>query len=504
LKDLLAVQKVSLPGALLGIITATTLGAIATHCMGWSWTAGIVFGMSISVASTVVLTRVLSDNKVLHTPGGHIALGWLVAEDLFTILALGLLPVIINPDGGNMLTTIGVTLAEIALLIVLMLWVGPKLLPLALTWIARTGTRDLFTLAILVIALGIAAGAAYFFNVSMALGAFLGGMVVGQSEFSARATAEALPMRDAFAVLFFVSIGMQLDPHDFVNQWKMILIILGIVMICKPLLAFLLVLGIKRSLRLSLVVSLALAQIGEFSFILAGLALNYKVFGQETLGAIIIASVISIILNPIIYKRIPPILKHFENIRFEESFQNLTSNPQDKEQGEACLPVASDAQRVIVVGYGPVGRSLARILQDNHVEVVVIEMNINTVQNLRNQKIMAIHGDATKPQILKLAGIEQAQGLILSSMVIEAKDVIECARSINPNIHVTVYTFYLKKAQELRQFNNVTIISGEESAAVMMSSGLMRVLGASEEQIAEEERRIELSFGSNADITPIP
>jgi CPA2 family monovalent cation:H+ antiporter-2 len=223
LKDLLAVRKVAIPGAVVQIAAATALGAVVTRMFGWSWTAGIVFGMAISVASTVVLTRVLADNRALHTPSGHIAIGWLIVEDLFTILVLVLLPAFFSldrgSDGAGVMATLGWALLKLTSLIAFALVAGQRIIPWFLGYVARTGSRDLFTLAVLVLALGIAVGSAQLFGASMALGAFLAGMIVGQSEFSARSASDALPMRDAFAVLFFVSVGMLFDPSKVAGDW---------------------------------------------------------------------------------------------------------------------------------------------------------------------------------------------------------------------------------------------------------------------------------------------
>ena len=288
LKDLLAVQRIVLPGAAAQIGAATLLGMVVSHGFGWSWAAGAVFGMAISVASTVVLTRVLSDNKALHTTTGHVALGWLVVEDLFTILLLVLLPAIVggNEQSESVWHVLAVTTLKLGALVVFALVVGQRIIPKLLAYVARTGTRDLFTLSVLVLALGVAVGAANFFGASMALGAFLSGMVVGQSEFSSQAAAEALPMRDAFAVLFFVSVGMLFNPASLISDWPLILATLGIVLIGKPLAAFIVVKLFGKPLRMALSVAVALAQIGEFSFILAAMGVSFGVLPKEASSAI--------------------------------------------------------------------------------------------------------------------------------------------------------------------------------------------------------------------------
>jgi CPA2 family monovalent cation:H+ antiporter-2 len=317
-KDLLAVRKVAIPGALVQITVATLLGAVATRLLGWSWNAGFVFGIAISVASTVVLTRVLSDNQALQTPDGHLAIGWLVVEDLFTVVVLVLLPALAGGisgeagSGGSVWLTLGIAMLKLAALVVFTFVIGGKVIPICLGAVARTGSRELFTLTVLVVALGIAVGAARFFGASMPLGAFLAGMIVGQSEFSARAASDALPMRDAFAVLFFVSVGMLLDPSAIIHQWPLMLLTLGIIFIGKPLAALLVTLALKRPLVSALVIAIALAQIGEFSFILAALATNLKVFPPEAMNALVFGSIVSITLNPLLYKAIAPIQRWVE------------------------------------------------------------------------------------------------------------------------------------------------------------------------------------------------
>lgn len=316
LKDLLAVRNIAVAGAVaqIGLTTVASMGILSLF--GFSLLAGAVFGMSVSVASTVVLTRVLSDNHALHTRTGHVALGWLVVEDLFTILLLVLLPAVLTPEGGvsggGFWSALGLTLLKLAALSVFTLLVGQKLIPLFLGYVARTGTRDLFTLAVIALALGIAVAAALFFDASMALGAFLAGMVVGQSDFSARAAAEALPLRDAFAVLFFVSVGMLFDPAALLSDWPLMLATLGIIIVVKPLAALLMTTLFRKPLRLSLSVAVALGQIGEFSFILAAMGISHGLFGPEVNNAIIPAAMISITLNPLLYRRIDGAVRWLE------------------------------------------------------------------------------------------------------------------------------------------------------------------------------------------------
>ena len=490
LKDLLAVRKVAIPGAVVQIAAATALGAVVTRMFGWSWTAGIVFGMAISVASTVVLTRVLADNRALHTPTGHIAIGWLIVEDLFTILVLVLLPALFDTgegsSGRSVVATFAWALIKLTALIGFALVAGQRIIPWLLGYIARTGSRDLFTLAVLVLALGIAVGSAQLFGASMALGAFLAGMIVGQSEFSARSASEALPMRDAFAVLFFVSVGMLFDPYKVAEGWPLILATLGIVIIGKPLAAIVVVLLFRRPLRSALSIAVALAQIGEFSFILASLALGLNILPPEATNALVVVSVVSITLNPLLYKCIQPTVRWLERMGIAVEAKALPA--------EEMPEIDEAAHRVIVVGYGPVGQTLSRILKDNGIQVIVIEMNLETVQELRAQGESAVYGDASLREVLHHAGIEHADGLIIAASSAPADTIVKAARELNPNIRVLTRVTYLKESQKLREAGANAVFSSEGEVALAMTAFLMRQLGATDEQIDHERERVRTEF----------
>jgi CPA2 family monovalent cation:H+ antiporter-2 len=486
LKDLLAVRKIAIPGAIVQIAAATGLGAVIMHMFGWSWPAGTVFGMAISVASTVVLTRVLADNRALHTPSGHIAIGWLIVEDLFTILALVLLPALFASGGksvgGGVAMTLGWALLKLAALIGFALIAGQRIIPWLLGYVARTGSRDLFTLAVLVLALGIAVGSAKLFGASMALGAFLAGMIVGQSEFSARSASDALPMRDAFAVLFFVSVGMLFDPTKLGEGWHLIVATLGIVIIGKPLAALAVVLLFGRPLRSALPIAVALAQIGEFSFILAALASELDVLPPEATNALVVTSVVSITLNPLLYKAIEPVTRWLEKAGIAVEAKPILIDE---------MPEIDDAaHRVIVVGYGPVGRTLSRILKDNGIQVVVVETNLQTVQDLRAKGESAVYGDASLREVLHHAGIEQADGLIIAASGVPADVVVKAARELNPGIRVLTRSNYLREAKKLREAGANVVFSSEGEVALSMTAFLMRQLGATDEQIDRERDRV--------------
>ena len=492
LKDLMAVRKIAIPGAIVQIAAATLLGAVVTHFFSWTWTEGMVFGIAISVASTVVLTRVLADHKALHTPVGHIAIGWLIVEDLFTILVLVLLPAIYTTgqtevagaaDAGlGVWATLGIAMLKLSVLVVFTLVAGQKIIPWFLGYVARTGSRDLFTLTVLVLALGIAVGSAKFFGASMALGAFLAGMVVGQSEFSARAAADALPMRDAFAVLFFVSVGMMFDPAAVATGWPLMLATLCIVIIGKPLAALVVVMLFKKPLRFALSIAVALAQIGEFSFILAQLAQHLNVMPKEAINALVVASVVSITINPLLYQSIDPLVRWLEG-------KGIIRKPASIDLKKVPEP-DDNVTRIVLVGYGPVGRTLCRILRDNHIQVVVVEMNLETVQKLHLEGLPAVYGEASSREILHHAGIEKAAGLIIAASSAVSTEVVEAARDLNPKIRIITRSTYLKENDALLHAGADAVFSSEGEIALSMTAFLMSELGATDEQVDRERDRV--------------
>ncbi len=497
LKDLMAVRGVAVPGAIAQIAVSAALGAVASHALGWSWSAGIVFGIAISVASTVVLTRVLADNRALHTPTGHIAVGWLIVEDLFTILVLLLLPVFYGPrqagDPGLGLT-LGLALLKLGGLVAVAAVAGRWLLPRFFGHVARTGSRELFTLAVLAVALGLAVGSALVFGASMALGAFLAGMIVGQSEFGARAASDALPMRDAFAVLFFVSVGMLLDPVTVLPQWRLELATIGIVLVGKPLAALAVVLALRRPLAVAGAVAVALAQIGEFSFILASLAAGLGVLPREAFNALVVASVVSIVLNPWLYQGTQVLLA-----RLRRAGGNKELAAEDGSRRAGAHP---DAHRAVVVGYGPVGRTLCRILREAGIEPVVVEMNIETVRALRAAGLPAVHGDASRRDILHHAGVEEAQSLLITASGLDAREIVAAALDLAPSIRIVSRAGYLSEAEGQRRAGAQAVFSCEGEVALSMAAWLMAALGATDEQIDRERDRVRRELFEKPDPAP--
>jgi CPA2 family monovalent cation:H+ antiporter-2 len=492
LDELLAVKGVAVPGAVVQIAVATGLGMWVTHLFGWGSAAGVIFGLSISVASTVVLTRVLADNDELHTQTGHIAIGWLVVEDLFTVLVLVLIPAIVgggahSAEGGHgsggAVLTVGIALGKIALLIGFTFVFGQRLIPYFLGKVAATRSRELFTLAVLVIALGIAVGSATLFGASMALGAFLAGMIVNQSAYSHRAAVEALPMRDAFAVLFFVSIGMLFNPWQLHEDWRMIIITSLVIIVGKPIAALIVVRMLRYPFRAAIAVAIALAQIGEFSFVLARLGKDLNILPAAGLNVLVAASIISIILNPILYRLTNPIVTWVAGNRFASRILEGATVATTMNSEEA-QPHIDPARKAIVIGYGPVGQLVVRLLRESHVVPTVIELNPDTVTSLNKEGIRAIYGDASHIDTLSAAGLGTTSNLILTaSEISNARSLIQSAKNLNPNLKILARTDYLKSRKELLEAGAQVVISAEGEVALAITDFLLEELGNSEYEL---------------------
>ncbi|WP_437718640.1 cation:proton antiporter [Sorangium sp. So ce448] len=493
-RELLAVRKVAVPGALIQIAVATALGALVGRAAGWTWGAAVVFGVAISVASTVVLTRVLSDNDVLHTPAGHLAIGWLVLEDVFTVLVLVLLPAVMGEAAGagaaGVAVSVGIAVLKLSGLVAFIFIVGQRVIPGLLGYVAKTGSRELFTLTVLVVALGVAVGSAMLFGSSMALGAFLGGLVVGQSDFSSRAASEALPMRDAFAVLFFVSVGMHLDPAQLAVGWQLAAGTLAVVLIGKPLAALAVTVLLRRPLQTAFAVALSLAQIGEFSFILAALGKKLGVLPVEAEQTLVVAAIVSITLNPVLFG-------------FRDRLARSTSalfQQRDAALAEAeAASLDEHAHRTVVVGYGPVGKTLTRLLRENGIAPTVVELNLDTVKQLQDQGIRAIYGDATQREILERAGVGTADSLLFTAAGAPGDGVIEQAKGVNPRLFVLARAFYLREVTALKKAGADVVVTGEAEVAFSMTERLLVRLGATSEQLERERDRVRSElFGSGS------
>ncbi|MES2705071.1 MAG: cation:proton antiporter [Verrucomicrobiota bacterium] len=493
-KELLAVKRIAIPGAIVQSAAATGLAMLIMKLFGWTWAEGAVFGMAISVASTVVLTRVLVDNNHLHTRVGHIAIGWLVVEDLFTVFVLVLLPAVFGSGasgGGDLTVALGWTTLKICALVAFTFLVGGWIIPRLLSHIARTGSRELFTLAVLVIGLGIALGAKTLFGVSMELGAFLAGMVVARSDFSTRAATDALPMKDAFAVLFFVSVGMLFDFNAMLATPWLVVATVGIVVIGKPLAAVLITLALGYPVRTALSVGAVLAQIGEFSFIVGSMGRTYGVISEHAFNALVVTAIISITLTPIFYRTVGPLERWMVRQPWVARWFKRSLESQMKTDG---APDTDAEHHAVIIGYGPVGQTMVRLLRDNGIVPVVVEMNLDTVQRLKAEGITAFYGDAAHPETLKQAGIANARALILSSSGMEGKDLIREVRELNPRIQILARTAYLREAHDLTAAGADSVFSGEGEVALSMTEFLLEKLSATPEQIDRESDRIRREF----------
>jgi CPA2 family monovalent cation:H+ antiporter-2 len=449
LDDLLAVRRIAVPGAVVQMGLATLLGMGVATFWGWSFGAALVFGVSLSCASTVVLLKALESRGLLETHNGQIAVGWLVVEDLATVLVLVLLPPLAGLLGGNgeasgsgtsLWLALGKTLLQISAFIALMLLVGRRVLPRALWLVARSGSQELFTLAVIAAAIGIAYGASALFNVSFALGAFFAGMVMRESEFAHRAASESLPLRDAFAVLFFVAVGMLFDPVVVVEAPFRVLAVVAIIILGKSLAAMVLVLALRYPLNTALTVAASLAQIGEFSFILAGLGVSLGLLSGEGQSLVLAGALISIALNPLVFAIVTPLRTWI--IARSAVARRLEQRPDPF----AELPMETESKylkgQVVLVGYGRVGRRIARALGENGIPFIVAEQNRERVEALRKEGMAAVYGDAAgDPGTLIQAHIVDAAMLVIATPdTVDVRKMTTIARMLNPDIEIIVRT----------------------------------------------------------------
>jgi len=495
LADLLAVKKIAVPGAIGQSAVATALGLALGAALGWPWSHGLVLGIALSVASTVVLMRVLMDHGMLQTPQGHAAVGWLVVEDLLTVVVLVMLPVLAGnfprTEGAAVWLSLGWTLAKLGLLGALFGFAGAKVVPWVMVRVARLQSRELFTLTVLVMAVAVAAGAAQFFGASLALGAFLAGMVVGQSPVSQQAAADALPMRDAFAVLFFVSVGMLFDPQFLLTHPGLVAAVLGIVLVGKPLAALGIVLALGYSVRTALVVATGLAQVGEFSFIVADLARGLKLLSADGQHALIIAAIFSIAVNPLLFRTVDHIEAALR--RRPGLWRRLESRSERRGRAlnASVGAPAEDVKRAIVVGYGPVGQTVERLLREGGLETLVIDLNMDTVLAIRQKGRKAIYGDASNSAILEAAGVRTASCLIATlPHSTNRVPLIATARKMNADLRILVRARYLTEAKNLKAAGADGICIEEEEAAVSLAQAVLREIGVSTGQPEQLEERL--------------
>lgn len=484
LADLMAVKRIAIPGALVQIAVATLMGMAAASWWGWSFGSALVFGLCLSVASTVVLLKALEAKGLLKSVNGQIAIGWLVVEDLVMVMVLVLLPAmagLLAATGSHSASevpkadlwqTVGLTLAKVSAFIALMLIVGKRLLPKILWWVARTGSQELFTLAVVSAAVGVAFGAAKLFDVSFALGAFFAGMMLRESEFSHRAADETLPLRDAFAVLFFVSVGMLFDPQIIVDEPLKLLVVVAIIMLGKTIAAVALVLAFRYPLNTALTVGASLAQIGEFSFILAGLGVALGLLPVEGQNLVLAGALVSIAANAALFAAIEPLQNWIR--RRSALARRLDQNDDPLAQ----LPMSTDESlltgQVVLVGYGRVGRIIARQLRAKGIAYVVADQNRERVEALRERGVPAVCGNATTPEVLVQAHVARAAMLIVAIPdVIDLRRMVEIARLLNPGIEVVLRTHSEEEAALLREEQLGTVYYGEEELAKGMAEHVL-------------------------------
>ncbi|MEM6160634.1 YbaL family putative K(+) efflux transporter [Erwinia sp. P6884] len=466
MKDLLAVKNIAIPGAIAQIMVATLLGAALARLMGWPWMTGLVFGLCLSTASTVVLLRALEERQLIDSQRGQIAIGWLIVEDLVMVLALVLLPALAGMfEEGNAslatgLTDLAIAIGKVTAFMVLMMVVGRRAVPWILARSAATGSRELFTLAVLALALGIAFGAVKFFDVSFALGAFFAGMVLNESELSHRAAHDTLPLRDAFAVLFFVSVGMLFDPMILLEEPLAVLGVLAIIVVGKSLAALLLVRLAGHSKRTALTISVSLAQIGEFAFILAGLGISLNLLPAGGRNLVLAGAILSIMLNPVLFALLQRYLDKTETIEDQTMEEVLEEEKQ--------LPV-DISNHAVVVGFGRVGSLLGRKLLANGIPIVVVENSRSRVEALREQGVPAILGNATRRETMDLACLTSARWLLLTiPNGYEAGEVVTAAREKHPTIEIIARAHYDDEVDYIIGRGANEVVMGEREIASSM------------------------------------
>ncbi|NQS85630.1 YbaL family putative K(+) efflux transporter [Pantoea allii] len=484
LKDLMSVKRIAIPGAIAQIAVATLLGMLMSWAMGWSWMTGLVFGLCLSTASTVVLLRALEERQLIESQRGQIAIGWLIVEDLVMVLTLVLLPAIAGMmEQGNASASLVIwdlvwTIGKVAAFMVLMIVVGRRAVPWILAKSAATGSRELFTLAVLALALGIAFGAVEFFDVSFALGAFFAGMVLNESELSQRAARDTLPLRDAFAVLFFVSVGMLFDPMILVKEPLAVLGALVIVVIGKSAAAWLLVSLLGHSRRTAMTISVSLAQIGEFAFILAGLGISLGLLDEEGRSLVLAAAILSIMINPVLFTLLGRYLSRNETMEQ----QTLEEALEEEQQ----IPV-DVCQHAVIVGYGRVGNLLCEQLTALNIPVVVVESSIPRVKALRDQGVRAVLANAARADTMALARVDCASWLLITiPNGYEVGEIVTAARQKKADINIIVHAHYDDEVEYILERGANYVVMGEREIAASIIQKLQDDMVQEQHKLASE------------------
>lgn len=506
-KDLLAVKRVAVPGAIGQSVVASLLGLAVAAGFGMPMKAGLVLGVAMAVASTVVLIRVLTDNKALDTPAGHTAVGWLIVEDVLTVVVLVLIPALGSPVGGAAAgghdaavqawwVALPIALAKLGVMVGLLMVIGAKVIPWVMVRVARLRSRELFTLTVLVMAIAIATGSAAVFGASMALGAFLAGMVVGQSPVSQQAAADALPLRDAFAVLFFASVGMLFDPMFVVREPLLTLACLGVVMVGKPLAAFVIVVVMGRPLRTAMTIAVGLGQIGEFSFILSALAKDHGLMDERGQHVLVACAILSITCNPILFRAIPAMERMMMGWPWLWRQLNGKAAVREERENEAAIRrVEGDTGALaVILGYGPVGQTVDALLRADDVETLVVDLNLDTVQKLKAQGRQAIYGDAYNIMIMGQAMPRATHLIITIPQADNRETLIAAAKLLNPFVKVFVRAHYLSEGEALTRVGADAVCFEEAEAAAALSRLVLLDRGGDRETVRRQTSEVRRSF----------
>jgi CPA2 family monovalent cation:H+ antiporter-2 len=472
LKDLLAVRALAIPGALIQSTAATVACIGLAVAVGWSWRSGLILGIAVSVASTVVMLRALLDQGIVNTAEGHIAIGWLVVQDIVTVLVLVMVPALAGASGAsNMSHTVLVAVAKLALLVAIMMLAGARFVPWLFLRVARLRSAELFTLAVLVMAICVATVSYMVFGASMALGAFLGGMVVGQSKVSDQAAADVLPMRNVFAVLFFVSVGMLFDWRAVIALPALLIGVLGIIFLVTPLVALLVVIVSGHAVKTALTLAAGLAQIGEFSFIVAQMAKTLGLMPASGHNVIVGAAIVSISLNPLIFRWV---------LALEPRLSKLPWLVTRSEKLGARANVIAVKRKqedpgAIVVGYGPVGQTVTRLLSEFGINPMIVETNVDVVVELQQRGKQALFGDASRPDILRAAGLDTAAYLIVTVPHAEISlRIIQAAREVAPLVRIITRAEYINQSDAFLQAGAAIIRYDEAESAAALAEALLQ------------------------------
>jgi len=468
LDDLLSVKAIAIPGAVVQIAFATALGMSFAWWLDWPIGAGIVFGLALSVASTVVLLRAMQERRLIETERGRIAVGWLIVEDLAMVLALVLLPAlapVFKGEGASLSALawpVVITLGKVAAFVAVMLIVGKRVIPWVLHAMAHTGSRELFRLSVLVIALGAAYWSAALFGVSFALGAFFAGMILSESELSQRAAQETLPLRDAFAVLFFAAVGMLFDPMIVVTAPLALIVTTIIIVIGKSLAAFVIVRLFGHPNSTALTISASLAQIGEFSFILASLGVSLALLPKEGSDLILAGAIFSILINPLLFAGLDWFLAKPKAVP-------AGAQPATETASREPIPATKLSDHVVLVGHGRVGSVISPGLIETKTPLLIIENDSAAVDKLKAQGIETISGNACDPDVIAAANLAVARGLLVSVPdAFESGQIVEQARRINPNLRILARSHSEEETQHLMRHGATLVVMGEHEIGKAM------------------------------------